>query len=66
MIITLTSVGYGDLYPKTNVGRIIGLFLSIWGAVIISLLVISLDTVLQFTDPELKSYKLLVRLEVKF
>lgn len=65
MIITLTSVGYGDLYPKTRIGQLVGVFISLSGAVIISLLVISLHTVLQFTDSELKSYKMLVRLESK-
>ena len=34
---TLTTVGYGDIYPATDVGRIISMFSSLFGVAIIAL-----------------------------
>lgn len=34
---TMTTVGYGDIYPRTPIGRVIGLFSSIFGICIVSL-----------------------------
>ena len=40
VIITMTTVGYGDLYPVTLFGRIIGVIAAFWGTFLISLLII--------------------------
>ena len=34
---TLTTVGYGDIYPLTNIGRVISMFSSLLGVAIIAL-----------------------------
>ena len=34
---TLTTVGYGDIYPSTDIGRVISMFSSIFGVAIIAL-----------------------------
>ena len=34
---TLTTVGYGDIYPSTDIGRIISMFSSLFGVAIIAL-----------------------------
>lgn len=34
---TLTTVGYGDLCPATNVGRLISMFSSLFGVAVIAL-----------------------------
>ena len=39
-IITMATVGFGDYYPRTMFGRIIDVFLIIWGSFIVSLLVV--------------------------
>jgi hypothetical protein len=39
-IITMATVGFGDFYPRTMFGRIINIFLIIWGTLIVSLLVV--------------------------
>ena len=35
--VTLTTVGYGDLCPATNVGRLISMFSSLFGVAVIAL-----------------------------
>ena len=41
-IVTVTTVGYGDVYPVTNGGRIIGSFLMISGIAILGVLISTL------------------------
>ena len=39
-VITLTTVGYGDVCAKTIPGRLMTMMLALWGATLISLLVV--------------------------
>lgn len=34
---TLTTVGYGDIYPETNIGRVISMFSAVFGVAVIAL-----------------------------
>lgn len=65
MIITLTSVGYGDIFPKTNCGRIVGILICFWGFFIVSFFVLTVDTILQFHPNEKSSYDTLQSLSLK-
>ena len=65
VIITLTSVGYGEIYPKTFYGRIVGIIICFWGVFIVSFFVVTLTGMLSFTTPENKAYDLLLRLYYK-
>ena len=65
MVITLTSAGYGELYPKSFFGRIVGVTICFWGVLIISLMVVAVTQTLEFTYNEERSYNLLIRLEYK-
>ena len=59
VIITLTTTGYGDIYPKTNFGRFIGLIVCFWGTFVVSFFVVTVNNMLSFTGSEDKSYTLL-------
>lgn len=64
-IITLTSAGYGELYPKTYFGRIVGVTICFWGVLIISFFVVTVTNMLTFTYNEEKAYNLLMKLYYK-
>lgn len=52
MIVTLTTVGYGDFYPRTVPGRSIIFVICIFGATSVSMMVFSLQTVLALSNAE--------------
>jgi len=62
VIITLTTVGYGDYYPKTNGGRFIGIITAFWGVFFVSLFVVALTNILDLEESELRAFILLRRL----
>jgi len=62
VIITLTTVGYGDYYPKTNAGRFIGILTAFWGVFFVSLFVVALTNTLDLEESELRAFILLRRL----
>lgn len=65
VIITLSTVGYGELYPKTLFGRFIGIIICFWGVIILSIFVVTITGFLEFSINEDKSYSLLVNLLYK-
>ena len=62
-IVTMTTVGYGDMYPRTDVGRIIMVCCSIYGVVIVSAMVVTLTNELEMTPLELQSWTVMKKLE---
>jgi len=58
----MSTIGYGDYYPKTLPGRSVILFTSICGVFISSLLIVSLSLRLQMQPGENKSHVVLTRL----
>lgn len=65
VIITLSSVGFGDIYPKTFFGRWIGIIICFWGVFIISFFVVTITNILLFTSAEKKAYNQLIKLFYK-
>lgn len=65
VIITLTSVGYGDIFPKSTFGRIVGIIICFWGVFIVSFFVVTVTNMLNFSGSEEKAYNLLLRLYYK-
>ena len=57
--VSLSTTGYGDIYPKTNFGRFIGLIVCFWGTFVVSFFVVTVNNMLSFTASEDKSYTLL-------
>ena len=51
-VITMTTVGYGDIYPHTVGGQLTAIFIAIWGTFVISLLIMITSQVFDFTDAE--------------
>jgi voltage-gated potassium channel Kch len=46
VLITITTVGYGDYFPHTDYGRVIILIVAIWGIFIISMMVVVVSNTL--------------------
>ena len=65
ILITMTTVGYGDVYAMSHTGRCIALITAFWGVFLVSLFVISLMNTLNFSSSENKTYNLLQRLIAK-
>ena len=65
VIITITSVGYGDIYPKSVLGRTVAVMCCFWGTFIISFFVVAVNSVLTLSDAEEKASELLIRLYMK-
>ena len=56
MIITMTTVGFGDFYPKTHAGRLIGVVGCFWGTFLVSIMVVSLTISAELTPQQLDVY----------
>jgi potassium intermediate/small conductance calcium-activated channel subfamily N protein 2 len=65
VIVTMTTVGYGDFYPKTVAGRIITFILCIWGVFLVSMMVVTLTNTLTMQSGETKALAVLTRLELR-
>ena len=64
-IVTMTTVGYGDFFPSTLPGRIVGLILCIFGVTVISIMVLTVTNMLTLSDDEEKSLSLYQRIELR-
>lgn len=61
MIITMTTVGYGDTYPSTHLGRVVATASCLFGTLLTSLLVLSLTLKSTLSAQELKAYSRIKR-----
>lgn len=65
IIITMTTVGYGDYFPRTLLGRGLITITAIWGNFLLSMLVITLMNTVAMEKPEEKSQLVINRLQVR-
>lgn len=56
IIITMSTVGYGDYYATTHLGRVVSVIACFWGTFLISLMVLSLTISSEFTPQESKAF----------
>lgn len=61
----MTTVGFGDYYPISNMGRMVGILACLWGVFIVSIFVVTLNSLLEFNKGEVKSYEILCNLKAK-
>ena len=52
----MTTVGYGDYFASTHLGRVISVLACFWGTFLISLMVLSLTISTEFSPQESKSF----------
>jgi hypothetical protein len=50
VVITMTTVGYGDVYAVSTFGRMVSILNALWGTFIISLLVASIGRLFEVSD----------------
>eukprot|EP00347_Sterkiella_histriomuscorum_P019865 403340011 len=62
ILITMTTVGYGDVYAMSHTGRFIAVIAAFWGIFLLSLFILSLMNMLNLDSSEQKAYNLLQRL----
>jgi len=63
--VTMTTVGYGDLFPRTHLGRFVAVLACFWGVFLVSMMVVTLTVSSSFETKEAKAYDILFRLNVK-
>ena len=54
---TITTIGYGDYYAVSTLGRIVVVFSLFWGLIIESLTFVSIGSILQLKTNEVSAYK---------
>jgi hypothetical protein len=59
VLITMTTVGYGDVYAMSHCGRFVAVVAAFWGVFLLSLFILSLTSMFSFNPSEEKSYNLL-------
>lgn len=61
VVVSMTTIGYGDIYPITFMGRIVIIISCIWGIFVLSLFVVSLNNITQLSKEESRAYEDITR-----
>lgn len=65
VVVTMTTVGYGDIWPKSYGGWIMGTIICLWGVLLVSLFVVTISQSLEFDTPQKNAFLLLNKLIFK-
>jgi succinate-acetate transporter protein len=52
VIVTICTVGYGEVYPKSHLGRFVGIISCLWGFFVISMMVVTMGSIVKFSLEE--------------
>lgn len=55
--ITMSTVGYGDLFPTTIFGRMVGVLCTMWGAFVFSMIVFTFQSLLELGTRQSEAFK---------
>jgi len=61
MVLVMTTVGYGDIYPVTHQGRLTTVFACIWGTFVVSMLIVSLTSLISLENEEEEAYNEMIK-----
>ena len=64
VIITMTTVGYGDYFPNSFLGRIIGIVSCTCGIFLISMLIVTISNLLELSPIEENVFKIMQRIKL--
>lgn len=56
IIITMMTIGYGDIFPSTHLGRIVAFLAALVGMILVSLLIVSMSNFVTFSPEEKKAH----------
>ena len=62
---TMTTVGYGDLFPRTFLGRLTALSCAIYGTGIVSLMLVTFTNFFQMDSPQARAFTVIKRLKIR-
>ncbi|TNV83147.1 hypothetical protein FGO68_gene9498 [Halteria grandinella] len=65
VVVTMASIGYGDFYPCSHMGRFIIIFATFWGVFIVSMCIVSVANYKQFYATEKYAFKVIHRLKMR-
>jgi len=65
IFVSMTTVGYGDFYPKTHIGRFISIFACLVGVYFVSMMMVFMTQKSILNEAENKAYKLITRLKLR-
>jgi hypothetical protein len=65
IFVSMTTVGYGDFYPKTHAGRFIVIIACIVGIYFVSMMMVFMTQKSILNETEYKAYKLITRLKLR-
>jgi potassium intermediate/small conductance calcium-activated channel subfamily N protein 2 len=65
IFVSMTTVGYGDYYSKTQIGRVISIIACIIGIYFVSMMMVFMTQKAYLNEKEYKAYKLVSRLNLR-
>lgn len=65
VIVTMTTVGFGDIYPRTLPGRVVIFIVSLVGVVIVSIVVVTIQNIFQMSPLESKACTIIKKIMIR-